>query len=419
MSKILFILITSFASNSCMQQALALREDYSPQQVATELLPSFTLPARAKTFLQKELAKESDKKSYSPADAFDLLKKAKSKFRLNINLDALLPKCAICYSDLTEKTAASSSEKFVCSGHSERFCKDCLYDPRIGNCPLCASLKSQKYIQKDELLLQAASLGNKVLVAKLIRENINVNTANANGVTALIKAVQHGKFAVVKLLINHGANVNAIAQGLHNTTALHKACQLGYAKIAGILIANGADVNAKKSDGSTPLMLATEIGSLRIVRLLIKHGANVNDTVQGFNIIPALHRACLRGDTKIAALLIANGANVNASMFEGSTPLILASEYGHLAIVQLLIDNNANIRATAQGYFNATALHLACQYGHLKIAHLLILNGADINAKETGKYTPLMLARKNNHNDICDLIKKSQKMHIKNSCAIL
>lgn len=71
-----------------------------------------------------------------------------------------------------------------------------------------------------------------------------------------------GLVELVKFLIEHGANVNAV--DLHSSTALHKIMETTsinnadkrYA-IAELLINSGANVNAKNSDDKTPADLAT------------------------------------------------------------------------------------------------------------------------------------------------------------------
>lgn len=258
-----------------MQQALALRDYYSPQQVAKELLHSLKLPANAEIYARARL-RNSDKKSYSTADVFDLLKKVKAKFGLNKDINFLLPNCALCFESLTEENVASSSEKFVCAGHSERFCKECLSNTLLDKCPFCRSIKIAD-CPHEALIFMAAQFGRKDLIKKLISEqSINVNAAQADGFTPLMLTSQQGHIAIVKLLIDNGANVKAVAKGLKNITALHQACQNGHTDISELLIDKDADVNAIRTDGFTPLMFAACYGYLTTVKLLLKNHANVH-----------------------------------------------------------------------------------------------------------------------------------------------
>ena len=62
------------------------------------------------------------------------------------------------------------------------------------------------------------------------------------------------------------------------------------------------------------------------------------------------------------------------------TPLHIASEHGHLNIVELLLINGASIYSMSLG--NYTPLHFASLNGHLSTVEYLISHGADVNAIE-------------------------------------
>lgn len=77
----------------------------------------------------------------------------------------------------------------------------------------------------------------------------------------MIDATLSGHYEVVKLLIEHGADVNA-RKGTYNTVEIPLMYAVQYERfdIAKLLIDNGADVNTKDNDGKTPLMIATQSG---------------------------------------------------------------------------------------------------------------------------------------------------------------
>jgi ankyrin repeat protein len=84
-------------------------------------------------------------------------------------------------------------------------------------------------------------------------------------------------FPAVKALVDHGALIN-VTDGYHETPLL-KAANRGRADIIRLLVEHGADVNISQShDGPrTPIMAAVESGDLDSVRLLLQHGAKLSD----------------------------------------------------------------------------------------------------------------------------------------------
>jgi len=82
------------------------------------------------------------------------------------------------------------------------------------------------------------------------------------------------------------------------------------------------------------------------------------------------------GDLETLKKLVSRGADVEAKNKYGETPLILASEFGHLEIVKCLIEKcNANVES--KDNHGNTPLILASGYGYLEIVKCLIENGAN------------------------------------------
>ena len=97
------------------------------------------------------------------------------------------------------------------------------------------------------------------------------------GKTALIVAVETGRLEIVKVLLNHGVNVNITEQS--GKSAVFHASMKGYPLILEELLKHGALLNnARKSypEPETPLHIACKRGHLEIVRKLVKNGININ-----------------------------------------------------------------------------------------------------------------------------------------------
>jgi ankyrin repeat protein len=107
----------------------------------------------------------------------------------------------------------------------------------------------------------------------------------------------------------------------------------------------------------------------------------------------SLHAACLKGDIEAVKSSIAKREDVNAKDHNKLTPLHVACFRGYKDIVELLIENQANVNvSTTESPAVESPLHLACLKNHLEIVKLLLENGADIDAQDKNKQTPLHYA---------------------------
>ena len=118
--------------------------------------------------------------------------------------------------------------------------------------------------------------------------------------------------------------------------ALHAAIDKNDHALVRVLIEGGADVNAKDVFGDSPLHEAIDKGDGGLVSLLVESGANVN-AKNAFGD-PALHRAILRGDKDLVRILLDAGADVNLRNAFGDSALERAVSEGDAEILQILLD---------------------------------------------------------------------------------
>lgn len=177
-----------------------------------------------------------------------------------------------------------------------------------------------------------AACGEIGKVNALLAENPGLaSKVDSDGNTPLHGAARNDHKDVVKVLLAHGAEVNA--KDNEGATPLHLAAGRGNKDVAELLLANKAEVNAKRRGDATPLHNAASGGHKDVMRLLLAHEADVNATTWGGDT--PLHYAALgsgvhiwgRGDSKaVVELLLATKADVNATNTDGKTPMGRATE---------------------------------------------------------------------------------------------
>jgi ankyrin repeat protein len=128
-------------------------------------------------------------------------------------------------------------------------------------------------------LICAAAIAWDVPRLRLLLEfGADVETKDAGGHNPLYRVANGGGCeedgqAALKLLIEHGVNVNQVT-GVGGMTPLHMSARRGTTKIAEVLLNAGADIEARDKGGETPLRRAVNCGQERMVCLLLSRGAN-------------------------------------------------------------------------------------------------------------------------------------------------
>jgi hypothetical protein len=127
-------------------------------------------------------------------------------------------------------------------------------------------------------LRRAAAQGRSQIVEELIKWGSELESRDASGQTPLISACTEksnsNHIAIVRLLLEHGADANACTYG--GRTALHKACYYGLEEIVKMLLDYVADLDVLNEIGSTPLISAMYSKHYGIARLLVDRGARVD-----------------------------------------------------------------------------------------------------------------------------------------------
>ena len=207
----------------------------------------------------------------------------------------------------------------------------------------------------------AFAFRNADVVDALLEANADTNLCDEAGRSPLLIASLMEHVKIVRKLLQHNADTNK--QSKYLGSPLMTACSRGNEDVVDALLEANANPNLCDEDGVSPLNIASRGGHhVGIIRKLLQHNADVNhDNIGIWNSSTALMSACklnLREDVVdvVDALLEAN-ANPNLCDENGDTPLIIASQRGHVGIVRKLLQHNADINQ--KGRNGRTALSMA------------------------------------------------------------
>jgi ankyrin repeat protein len=238
-------------------------------------------------------------------------------------------------------------------------------------------------------LMFAARQGDLEMTRFLLQSGAGINELAGDGKNALAVAIFNGNYSVASLLVDHKANVNqADAQRF---TPLFWAVD-----------------RRNMEKGSNGFAWVTTEDPLPLIRKLLDAGADpnavVNNTPRSRNrggsprivFASALMRAVFAGDLELSKLLLARGANPRAvssdgeSMLEAAAGLAFINGYHsertsaeRVELVRMLIELGEDVNWS--DHYGITPLMAAANRGDVPVIQLLVDNGADIGAYDLGK----------------------------------
>ncbi|XP_067661057.1 ankyrin repeat domain-containing protein 50-like [Haliotis asinina] len=252
--------------------------------------------------------------------------------------------------------------------------------------------------------LHSACSGGDVQVVKYVlsQKAVDINSREWKmKKTPVMVAGEWGYKEVVELLAESGADLSLSDKGGDNI--LHLACDKGHVEVVEyVLSLDKVDINSRGRWKRTPLIIAGINGNKKVVELLMRNGANPSlRDGPGKNI---LHYICWGGDVEVLKYILSlNKMDIDSRGERERTPLITAGLKGHKDVVELLVENGADLSLTDKRGDNI--LHFACDKGHVKVVeYVLSLHKVDINSRGRWKKTPLLTAGHNGHREVVELL---------------
>ena len=280
------------------------------------------------------------------------------------------------------------------------------------------------------LLTWAARRGQADAVRLLVRfgAKANPDIRSSNWATPLSNAAATGDIAQMEFLIAHGANPDVdrssrqaiplasaaaadrveamrwlidrfgmtVEQGVE---ALNAAAASNRFEAARFLLNLGVDVNTRSTSyGRSPLMNVAWRGDVELARLLLEHGADASYSEGRSNSVISF--AARAGRKHVIPLLVAHGVpqeEKNSALFEA-----LHGEHSDTA--ELLLQGGADPNATLSSHYQTTPLMLASKWGKVSTVQMLLGKGAAIDAVDREGKTALDYAEKAGRADIAALL---------------
>ena len=258
--------------------------------------------------------------------------------------------------------------------------------------------KNKKLVPEDTFYsmgFTAARMGDKPLIAELIKYKLNLDQRDEMGDTMLIKAAKRGRLLFIEELIKHKVQLDSLDNQGH--TAVSIAADRGYFDVVEILAKNKADLDKPDFSGDTPACYAAYKGHGHIIELLAQYKANL-DKPNDVGGTPASLAASENRPSVIEALA-KHKANLDTANNKGATPACIAAIKGHSDIIEKLAQYNVNLNAPNALHSNYTLAHFAAYHDYANVITALGKNKANLDEHDSYIYgdTPAHLATRLGH----------------------
>jgi ankyrin repeat protein len=200
------------------------------------------------------------------------------------------------------------------------------------------------------------------------------------------RSITEGQLHVARALRDAKIGISELLQ--FPRQILQDAVSLDAVEPVRFLLEGGVDVSL-----CTPILYKAK--SVEVASLLLQAGVDINEPSKWNHFrSTALGNAVYRGNFNLAKFLIEKGADVNLTneLRGARTPLRAALESRNVRLIELLLDNGAEVDAPNyawglcldiglySGNHWATPLQVAAAHGDVELARPLLLSGADVNA---------------------------------------
>ncbi|KAJ3433202.1 ankyrin repeat protein [Anaeramoeba flamelloides] len=283
--------------------------------------------------------------------------------------------------NVTQNTSNTSTNLYLSKINEKSTCLSSLVDR-----------KKIKPVKEFHTLKEAIKKNLLSYVENQIGNGFQLNVVDRKGHSCLYYACSDGNLEMIKYFL--GFESSKTINNKQNFESFLKGIKKGHSEVVDLFHSKGLSPYQKTRNGETALHIGCLFGSLSVVKKLLEHNYSTVSVDKNKNT--PLMNACRKGKAEIVELLLSQKEDCksNGSNNEGETALILASKYGHVGVVRLLIKHGSKLMSKTKS--NSNSLYEASKNGHVKVVDELLKNGAYVDSVVDG-WTSLLIACQNGY----------------------
>lgn len=248
----------------------------------------------------------------------------------------------------------------------------------------------------------AARLGQSAILQRLIDNGCDMNSRTETGETALMLCARYKREDCIRVLVSGGADIGLLDNAGASAASIAASSRWSVGFQRAVLDAIRSGVIPKSADRAifSPIMFAASSGDVGALEVLLMP-ADIDIDEQDKDGFTALMVAAKEGHVDAFRLLVFAGANVKLTNKSGETAIKLSQSNKNSELFEQVMLEFALEKGIAGGFY---ALHCAARRGDLAAVRLLTNRGHDVNLPDSDGYTPLMLAAREGHGQLCELL---------------
>ena len=191
--------------------------------------------------------------------------------------------------------------------------------------------------QDEKNFLHACRYGQMYVIEELI-DKVNINVQDEEGFTPLMNAITEGEIEIVKILLEHNADVIKIKDN-SGRNAFFLAAVLDELEMLKLFEKYNPDFNVSDNYGSNVFFFTRKVET---VNYFLQHGADINKRNKSGRT-PLIQHSLAYENQDHVKFLLEKGADINAQDNEGVTTLMFAVQTDKTKIIDICLSEKADI----------------------------------------------------------------------------